>query len=37
VAAEVLGTHTIFTIDRKDFAAYRIRRGHGFDTFEVIS
>ncbi len=37
VAAEVLETRTIFTIDRKDFSAYRIRRGHGFDTFDVVS
>lgn len=36
VAAEVLDTNRIFTIDRKDFAAYRIRRGHGLDTFDVV-
>ena len=28
VAAEALGTRTVFTIDRHDFRAYRIRRGH---------
>ncbi len=27
-AAESLGTRTIFTIDRRDFGTYRIRRGH---------
>lgn len=36
VAAEVLDTNRIFTIDPKDFAAYRIRRGHGLDTFDVV-
>jgi hypothetical protein len=28
VAAETLTTRKVFTIDRKDFAAYRVRRGH---------
>jgi len=28
VAAEALGTQKVFTIDRKDFETYRIRRGH---------
>ncbi len=28
VAAEALGTRKIFTVDRRDFTAYRIRRGH---------
>lgn len=28
VAAEALGTRKVFTIDRKDFESYRVRRGH---------
>jgi predicted nucleic acid-binding protein len=36
VAAEVLNTERIFTIDRNDFAAYRIRRGHGYEAFEIV-
>jgi len=36
VAAEVLDTQRIFTIDRKDFATYRIRRGQRYDAFEVF-
>jgi predicted nucleic acid-binding protein len=36
VAAESLGTRKIFTIDRKDFAAYRVRRGHRHYPFEVL-
>jgi uncharacterized protein len=35
-AAEALGTRKIFTIDRKDFAVYRIRRGHRQLSFEVV-
>jgi len=37
VAAEVLRTTTIFTIDRGDFATYRIRRGHRYDGVEIIA
>ena len=36
VAAEMLGTRKVFTIDRKDFAAYRVRRGHRHYAVEVI-
>lgn len=36
VAAESLGTRKIFTIDRRDFAAYRVRRGHRHYPFEVL-
>ena len=36
VAAEVLGTRTVFTVDRKDFATYRVRRGHRHYGFEVL-
>ena len=28
VAAEALGTRKVLTVDRRDFTAYRIRRGH---------
>lgn len=34
--AERLDLRTVFTIDRTDFAVYRIRRGHRFATFHVI-
>ena len=36
VAAESLGTRKVFTIDRRDFAAYRVRRGHRAYAFDVI-
>ena len=35
-AAEVLETRKIFTIDRTDFAAYRVRRGHRHLPFQVV-
>lgn len=35
-AAEALGTQKVFSIDRDDFATYRIRRGHRQIAFEVI-
>ena len=34
--AESLGVRKIFTIDRKDFATYRARRGHRHSALEVI-
>ena len=34
--AERLGLRTVFTIDRTDFAVYRIKRGHRYATFHVI-
>lgn len=37
VAAESLATRRIFTLDRRHFAAYRIRRGHREHPVEVIS
>ena len=37
VAAEALGTRKIFTVDRKDFATYRIRRGHRHYEIEIVS
>ena len=36
VAAETLGTRKIFTIDRKDFTGYRIRRWHRHLSFEMM-
>lgn len=36
VAAEALGTRTVFTVDRNDFEAYRVRRGHRHYTFQII-
>jgi predicted nucleic acid-binding protein len=36
-AAESLDTQKVFTIDRKDFAIYRIRRGHRHLAFEVLN
>ncbi len=37
VAAETLSTRRVFTIDRRDFGAYRIRRGHRHYPVEIIS
>ena len=37
VAAEILGTLRVFTIDRRDFATYRIRRGHRHYGVEIIA
>lgn len=36
VAAETLGTRKVFTIDRRDFATYRIRVGHRHHSIEII-
>lgn len=36
VAAEALNTRHIFTVDRRDFAAYRIRRGHRHHPIEIV-
>lgn len=35
--AEAENLHKVFTIDRRDFAAYRIKRGHKLRTFELIA
>lgn len=37
VAAESLALRKIFTIDRNDFATYRIKRGHKRLAFEIIN
>ena len=34
--AEAENLHKVFTIDRRDFAAYRIKRGHRSRAFELI-
>ena len=36
VAAEALPTRKVFTIDRQDFATYRIRRGHRYYGVDII-
>jgi predicted nucleic acid-binding protein len=36
VAAEALETRKIFTLDRNDFATYRVRRGHRHYALEVL-
>ena len=35
-AAEILQTRKVFTLDKGDFAAYRIRRGHRHQPVDVI-
>lgn len=34
--AEAENLYKVFTIDRRDFAAYRIKQGHRLRTFELI-
>jgi predicted nucleic acid-binding protein len=36
-AAESLGTRKIFTVDRKDFDTYRVRRGHRRFSFDIVA
>jgi hypothetical protein len=36
VAAETLGTRKVFTVDRNDFEAYRVRRGHRHYALEIV-
>ena len=36
-AAETLGTRQVFTIDRRDFETYRVRRGHRHHAMQIIS
>lgn len=36
VAAEALATTKVFTIDRRDFRTYRVRRGHRSAKVEII-
>ena len=37
VAAESVGTRQVFTLDRKDFATYKVRRGHRHQAIEIVS
>lgn len=37
VLAETLGLRKVFTIDRGDFAIYRIQQGHRQFAFEILS
>lgn len=37
VAAEMLKTNRVFTLDRQDFHTYRIQRGHRYQRVEIIS
>ncbi|PON13516.1 hypothetical protein C2W62_33950 [Candidatus Entotheonella serta] len=37
VAAETLPAYQIFTIDRQDFATYRVRRGHRLEALQMLS
>lgn len=36
VAAESLGTRKVFTVDRKDFLTYRVRRGHRHYAMDIL-
>jgi predicted nucleic acid-binding protein len=36
VASESLGTRKVFTVDRRDFEAYRVRRGHRHHAIEIV-
>lgn len=36
-AAETLATRRIFTVDRRDFAAYRVRKGHRHHPVEIVA
>ncbi len=35
-AAEVLATRRVFTIDRRDFETYRVRRGHRHHAMQIV-
>lgn len=35
-AAEILTTTRIFTVDRRDFETYRIRRGHRPTRVDIV-
>jgi hypothetical protein len=36
VAAESLRTRKVFSLDRRDFRAYRVRRGHREYPVEIV-
>jgi len=35
-AAETLGVRKVFTLDRRDFSIYRVKRGHRYLALEII-
>jgi len=35
-AAETLGTRKVFTLDRRDFESYRIKRGHRHVAVDIV-
>ena len=35
--AETLRLRKVFTIDRSDFTSYRVKRGHQYVSFEILS
>lgn len=36
VAAEALRTRKVFTVDRRDFETYRVRRGHRYYPLDIV-
>jgi predicted nucleic acid-binding protein len=36
-AAEAITAQRVFTLDRRDFDVYRVRRGHRHVPFEVLT
>jgi predicted nucleic acid-binding protein len=36
-AAEALGTRRVFTLNRRDFETYRVRRGHRHQAMQIVS
>ncbi len=36
VSAELLGTRKVFTVDRRDFETYRVRRGHRNYPIDIV-
>jgi predicted nucleic acid-binding protein len=36
VASESLGTRKVFTVDRRDFEVYRVRRGHRHYPLDIV-
>ena len=36
VSAELLGTRKVFTVDRRDFETYKVRRGHRHYPMDIV-
>ena len=36
VCAELLGTRKVFTVDRRDFETYKVRRGHRYYPMDIL-